>query len=116
MLITIELKCPHCHNTSIERNGRKGNGSQNYLCKTCKKQFVGDREKKYRGSLSWTAALIKSMFVRGSGVRDISAVLRVSVKKVLKTLKSTKYRIQPRRKHYDRLETDVGGQGCQAPR
>ena len=46
------------------------------------------------------------MLVRGSGVRDISAVLRVSVKKVLKALKSNKYQIQPQRRHYDCLETD----------
>ena len=46
------------------------------------------------------------MLVRGSGVRDVSAVLRISAKKVLQVLKSTKYRIQPQRRHYGCLETD----------
>ena len=46
------------------------------------------------------------MLVRGSGVRDVSAVLRISVKKVLQVLKSTKYQIQPQRRHYNCLETD----------
>jgi transposase-like protein len=46
------------------------------------------------------------MPVRGNGVRDIGAVLRVSVKKVLKTLCSSRYEIKPKRKRYDRLEID----------
>jgi IS1 family transposase len=46
------------------------------------------------------------MPVRGSGIRDVSAVLGVSVKKVLKTLASTTYALLPKRKHYDCLEID----------
>jgi IS1 family transposase len=46
------------------------------------------------------------MPVRGAGIRDIGAILNISVKKVLKTLASTKYRIKPAGKRYDCLETD----------
>jgi IS1 family transposase len=46
------------------------------------------------------------MLVRGIGLRDISAVLQISITKVLKVLKSTKYQIKPKQTHYDRLETD----------
>jgi IS1 family transposase len=46
------------------------------------------------------------MPVRGNGVRDISAVLEISVKKVLKTLASTTYKLIPKIKQYDCLETD----------
>jgi IS1 family transposase len=46
------------------------------------------------------------MLVRGVGIRDISAILRISVSKVLKTLTSGIYAIQPKKEHYDRLEID----------
>jgi hypothetical protein len=50
--------------------------------------------------------MIKIMLVRGIGVRDISALLRISITKVLKTLTSSKYSIQPWQNHYDCLEID----------
>jgi len=46
------------------------------------------------------------MLVRGTGIRDISVILQISIKKVLKILTSTHYEIQPRRTHYDCLEID----------
>jgi IS1 family transposase len=46
------------------------------------------------------------MLVRGVGIRDISAILKISVGKVLKTLKSSKYQITPAKKHYKCLEID----------
>jgi hypothetical protein len=42
----------------------------------------------------------------GTGIRDISAVLEISVQKVLQTLVSATYELTPKRKHYDRLEID----------
>jgi transposase-like protein len=50
--------------------------------------------------------MIKIMLVRGIGIRDIGAVLKISITKVLKVLKSTKYQIKPKQSHYDCLETD----------
>jgi IS1 family transposase len=46
------------------------------------------------------------MLVRGIGVRDISAVLKISITKVLKVLTSGACRINPKKSHYDCLETD----------
>ena len=46
------------------------------------------------------------MLARGCGVRDVSAILSVSVGKVLQVLASVRYRIKPKRKHYDCLEID----------
>jgi IS1 family transposase len=46
------------------------------------------------------------MLVRGIGIRDISAILRISVTKVLKVLTSGVYTVQPKKKHYDCLEID----------
>jgi insertion element IS1 protein InsB len=106
MLTTIELKCPHCHSPKIVRNGKKSNRTQNYLCKACGKQFINDLERTYRGTLSYIINMIKLMLVRGVGIRDISVALKISVKKVLKTLTSSKCEIKPARKHYDCLEID----------
>ena len=106
MLINIALKCPHCHSDIIIRNGKKRNGPQNYLCKICKKQFISDHERTYQGSIPRISTEIKNLFVRGNGVRDISATLKVSISKVLNTLTSSHYEINPKRKHYDALEVD----------
>ena len=106
MKITIELKCPHCENSNIVRNGKKRNGTQNYLCKACGKQFISDSERTYLGTLLDIASMIKMMLVRGVGIRDISVILKISVTKVLKTLKLSKYQITPAKKHYKCLEID----------
>ncbi len=37
------LHCPNCQDTKIVKNGNKKNKKQNYLCKTCKRQFIGDK-------------------------------------------------------------------------
>ncbi|MDR0707859.1 MAG: hypothetical protein LBF60_08305 [Treponema sp.] len=50
--------------------------------------------------------MIKIMFVRGVGIRDIGITLRISMSAVLKALKSTKYQIKLKRTRYDRLEAD----------
>ena len=106
MSINIELQCPRCHNSNIIRNGKKYNGPQNFLCKACRKQFISDHEKTYRGSLLWIANIAKIMLVRGTGIRDIRVILQISIKKVLKTLTSTHYEITPGTNHYNCLETD----------
>ena len=106
MKITIELNCPHCQSPNIVRNGKKSNRTQNYLCKACKRQFISDSERTYNGTLSRIVSMIKIMLVRGVGIRDISIILKISVTKVLKTLKSSKYQITPAKKHYKCLEID----------
>ncbi|MDR3141584.1 MAG: IS1 family transposase, partial [Tannerellaceae bacterium] len=40
--MTITLHCPDCQSTKIKRNGRKSYGTQNYLCRKCGRQFIGD--------------------------------------------------------------------------
>jgi IS1 family transposase len=59
-----------------------------------------------RGCLSWVVPLIKIMLIRGTGIRDVSTVLKTSVTKVLNVLKSAVYTIKPKKTHYDCLETD----------
>jgi IS1 family transposase len=60
----------------------------------------------YRGCLAGIVQMVRIMLVRGMGIRDISAALRISVTKVLKVLVSGKYQIKPKRNHYSCLEID----------
>ena len=106
MKITIELKCPHCQSPKIVRNGKKSNRTQNYLCKACGTQFISDSERTYNGTFSHIVDTIKIMFIRGIGIRDISVILKISIGKVLHTLKSSKYQIKPAKTHYGCLEID----------
>jgi hypothetical protein len=39
--------CPSCQSQEIKRNGHIHNGKQNYLCKSCGRQFVADSTKRY---------------------------------------------------------------------
>ena len=86
MTITIELRCPRCNDNNLARNGKKRNGTQNYLCNACGRQFIRDDQRTYIGTLLCVTGLIKIMLARGCGIRDIAAILRISVQKVLKTL------------------------------
>ena len=106
MQLSTDLYCPHCHSMSIKKNGKKHKGKQNYRCKDCGRQFIAEQERTYNGCRAGIAELVKRMFVRGSGVRDIRYVLRISIKKVLNILTSSKYQITAKQKHYDRLEID----------
>jgi transposase-like protein len=106
MLINIELSCPHCHSQNITRNGKKSKSKQNFIGKDCGRPFISDLERTYNGTYSWVKNLIKIMLVRGIGIRDISVVLCVSITTVLKVLKSGKYKIQPKQRHYDHLGID----------
>lgn len=44
--------------------------------------------------------------VRGSCVRDIAEVERISIGRVLRTLSESTYQIQPKQSHYEFLEVD----------
>jgi IS1 family transposase/transposase-like protein len=106
MKIEITLECPHCSDTNIIKNGKKKNKKQNYLCNCCRKQFIGDHALIYKGCHSNLKHKIELMLVRGVGVRDISEIEDVSIGKVLSVLTKSNKIIQPKQKHYDKLEID----------
>lgn len=97
MKAEIAIKCPKCGSELIVRNGKKANGKQLYKCRDCSRQFIADHEKTYKGTLSTIVSKIRLMLVRGSGVRDVAAVLCVSIYKVLTTLIETSYDISPKK-------------------
>ena len=107
MIIKITLHCPDCHSTKIKKNGKKPSKKQNYFCNNCGRQFIGDHALTYKG---WHSELIQKvllMLVRGFGIRDIAAVEKISVKKVLSTLVNSNHVLKPKQTHYDNLEVGL---------
>ncbi|WP_441375162.1 IS1 family transposase [Acinetobacter lwoffii] len=106
MRITLEIKCPACLSDSIKKNGTKVDGKQNYQCKICRRQFIGDHALSYQGCHSGIKTKILHLMVRGSGFRDIAEIERVSIGKVLRTLSQSKYQLRAQQSHYETLEVD----------
>jgi len=114
--ITITLHCPNCQSTKIKKNGQKSYGKQNYQCKSCGRQFIGDHALSYKGCLSSITQCILLMLVRGIGIRDIASIQGISINKVLSVLVKSTHTIKPQQSHYDYLEVDefwtyVGNKG-----
>ena len=106
MQITINLHCPDCQSANIKKNGKKISKKQNYFCKDCGRQFIGNHALTYKG---WHSELIQKillMLVHGIGIRDIAIVEKVSIKKVLSTLVNSNHILKPKQNHYDSLEVD----------
>jgi transposase-like protein len=86
MTIIIKLKCPHCRNAMIVKNGKKYNGPQNYPCKNCGRQFISGRQKACPGSRSTANQKIRYMPVIGNSVRKIREAPAISINKALKVI------------------------------
>jgi len=106
MKITITLTCPQCRSSKIVKNGNKIYKKQNYLCKDCHRQFIGDHNLTYKCCHSSLCHRLKKMLVRGVGIRDAAYIEKISVNKVLSALSKTDYRIVPKNSHYKNLEVD----------
>jgi hypothetical protein len=79
-----------------KREKRKGKPKYRDTHDGC--QFIGNYEMTCLGCCSWVVNLVKIMLVRGIGIGDSSAVLSISITKVLTVLK------YPKGNHYDCLE------------
>jgi IS1 family transposase len=90
----------------VKKNGHKSYSKQNYLCKNCSRQFIGDHALSYKGCHSNLIQKILLMLVRGIGIRDISEIEGISIKKVLSVLVNSNRIITPKQQHYDALEVD----------
>ena len=101
-----KLKCPDCLGTKLVKNGRKKDGTQNYLCKNCGRQFVSSY--KYKGANPITKKLIIKYLSRNTGIRDAANLLDVSPACVLKNLRkeAQKCKITPRKSAYDSVQID----------
>jgi IS1 family transposase/transposase-like protein len=106
MKIEITLYCPDCQGANVKKNGKKTSEKQNYFCKDCGRQFIGNHALTYKG---WHSDLIQKillMLVRGVGIRDIAEIEKISIKKVLSVLVNSNHIIKPKQNHYDSLEVD----------
>ena len=106
MQLKITLYCPDCQSTNVKKNGRKPSRKQNYLCKDCGRQFIGGHALKYKGCHSSLTQKILPMPVRGVGIRDISVIEWIGIKKVLSVPVNSSRLITPQKRHYDSLEVD----------
>ena len=105
--ITFILRCTRCHSTNIKKKGKKPySNKQNYQCKDCKRQFVGDHNLTYKGCHSGLGNKIKKMLVRGLGIRDIAVIEDISISKVLLILIGLNYSLNPKHCHYESLAID----------
>ena len=83
-----KIKCIHCESEEVVKNGKRTTGIQSLKCKNCGRCF----QESYlnNGAKPETKRMIISMSVNGSGIRDISRVLKISKDTVMKTLKKRK--------------------------
>ncbi|HMF58506.1 MAG TPA: IS1 family transposase [Pyrinomonadaceae bacterium] len=79
-----EIACPSCASRHLVKNGTTSNRKQKYLCRACRRQFI--RDYSYQGCRPEIRSLIVPMTLNGSGVRDITRVLKVCINTVLKVL------------------------------
>ena len=82
--ILIKINCPHCQSSKVVKNGKKKNGSQNLLCRSCSKQFLSKYQNK--GADPTIKEVIVRLLERNNGIGDIETVLEVSSKCVLNML------------------------------
>ena len=83
-----KIKCIHCESEEVVRNGKRAKEIQSLKCKNCGRCF---RESYLNnGAKLETKRMIINMSVNGSGIRDISRVLKISKDTVMKTLKKQK--------------------------
>ena len=100
------IHCPHCQSKSINKNGIKANNKQNYLCRTCGKQF--QIEYKNQGANPVIKNYVQKALCRNCGVADIEKIFNVSKPYILRTLVNyaEKLEIKPQKQHYKSLQID----------
>ena len=77
----VKVKCPVCGSENVSKNGTSKVGKQQYICnnKQChKSSFILD--------YTYNAC----MTLNGSGIRDISRVLKISTTTVMNCIKKKK--------------------------
>lgn len=90
--ILVQVVCPHCEDTNVKKNGKKANGTQNFYCYRCKKQFQFTY--KYKGADPRIKRQVRCMTFNGSGIRDIQRVCGISIAGILLILRKWFRQIQ----------------------
>ena len=90
-MAVVEVVCPICKINTVVKFGLNRQGKQRYQCKneTCSKNtFILAYENK--GCLPEVKEKIVELALNGSGIRDTSRVLNISITTVLSELKKKK--------------------------
>ena len=98
-MAVIEVSCPLCRTQEVVKFGLNRQGKQRYQCRneSCSKNtFILAYENK--GCLPEIKEQIIEMALNGSGIRDTSRVLNISINTVLSELK--KRGLSPKHKSY----------------
>jgi transposase-like protein len=85
MLHHLSIKCIHCEDSNLVKNGHSENGTQRWRCNACKKSFQLDY--RYNAHKPGVKAQISELTLNSSGVRDIGRILKISKNTVLAELK-----------------------------
>ena len=94
----VEVKCPYCESTEVNKSGKNATGRQRYKCKGCHKTF--QLEYKNKASDPEVKKQIVPMVMNGSGTRDTARVLGISKDTVTSTLKKLKKIVKPVNQEY----------------
>ena len=90
-MVVIEVPCRYCSQTHfVQKHGKVRSGLQRYLCTDCNRSFQLDYLN--NANKTGTRERINEMTMNGSGVRDISRVLKISVNTVISHLKDSPLR------------------------
>ena len=87
----VKVKCPMCGSENVSKNGTSKVGKQQYICnnKQCSKSsFILDDT--YNACKTEIKNKIIPMTLNGSGIRDISRVLKISTTTVINCIKRKK--------------------------
>lgn len=108
------MQCPDCSSTDVSKNGKQ-RGKQNYICKTCRRQFIETYDPPSGYSDEFKRECLK-MYVNGIGFRAIERVKGVHHTTVITWVKQIgellpdayEPEVVPEVGELDELETFVG--------
>ena len=89
-MASVTVMCRYCNNDLVYKHGHARSGEARYRCRCCQRSFQINY--RYEANKQGTPAKIIDMAMNGSGVRDTSRVLGVSVTTVIAHLKKIKTR------------------------
>ncbi len=88
-MASVLISCPGCSCEKVYRHGQSRNGEQRYRCCECGHCF--QLEYRYEANKPGVTDKIIEMAMKGSGVRDTSRVLGISITTVIAHLKNARH-------------------------
>ena len=102
-MATVAVTCRYCDSELVYKHGYARSGEPRYRCRECQRSF--QLTYRYEGNKPDTPEKIVEMAMNGSGVRDTSRVLGVSITTVIAHLKKIRTR-------QSQSATDSSGNGA----